>query len=78
MADNGCQPTSLAFMRPCAGLGVRQAFTGYSNPKGKPDTERFLRTLKEEVWLREWTSPGAFFAALDHLIECQDIAEKTD
>jgi putative transposase len=66
MADNGCQPTSLAFMRACAALGIRQAFTSYSNPKGNADTERFLRTLKEElVWLREWTSPAAFFEALD-------------
>ena len=64
MADNGCQPTSLAFMRACAALGIRQAFTSYSNPKGNADTERFLRTLKEElVWLREWTSPAAFFAS---------------
>jgi putative transposase len=66
MADNGCQPTSLAFVRACAALGIRQAFTSYNNPKGNADTERFLRTLKEElVWLREWTSPVAFFAALD-------------
>jgi transposase InsO family protein len=66
MADNGCQPTSLAFLRACAALGIRQAFTSYSNPKGNADTERFLRTLKEElVWLREWTSPAAFFEALD-------------
>lgn len=66
MADNGCQPTSLAFMRACAAMGIRQAFTSYSNPKGNADTERFLRTLKEElVWLREWTSPAAFFAALE-------------
>lgn len=66
MADNGCQPTSLAFMRACAVMGIRQAFTSYSNPKGNADTERFLRTLKEElVWLREWTSPAAFFAALE-------------
>jgi putative transposase len=65
MADNGCQPTSLAFMRACAAMGIRQAFTSYSNPKGNADTERFLRTLKEElVWLREWTSPATFFAAL--------------
>jgi putative transposase len=48
-------------------LGIRQAFTSYSNPKGNADTERFLRTLKEElVWLREWTSPAAFFEALAH------------
>ena len=66
MADNGCQPTSLAFMRACAAIDVRQAFTSYSNPNGNADTERFLRTLKEElVWLREWTSPTAFFQALD-------------
>jgi putative transposase len=69
MADNGCQPTSLAFLRACAALGIRQAFTSYSNPKGNADTERFLRTLKEElVWLREWTSPGAFFTALDQWV----------
>jgi transposase InsO family protein len=66
MADNGCQPTSLAVMRVCAAIGVRQAFTSYSNPKGNAEIERFLRTLKEElVWLREWTSPAACFAALD-------------
>jgi putative transposase len=66
MADNGCQPTSLAFMHACAAMGIRQAFTSYSNPKGNADTERFLRTLKEElVWLHEWTSPAAFCAALD-------------
>jgi hypothetical protein len=47
-------------------MGIRQAFTSYSNPKGKADTERFLRTIKEElVWLREWASLAAFFAALD-------------
>jgi len=65
MADNGCQPTALAFMRASATLGIRQAFTSYNNPKGNADTERFLRTLKEElVWLREWTSPAVFFDAL--------------
>jgi putative transposase len=69
MADNGCQPTSLAFLRACAAMGIRQAFTSYSNPKGNADTERFLRTLKEElVWLREWTSPSVFFQAFDRWI----------
>jgi putative transposase len=69
MADNGCQPTAVAFMRACAALGVRQAFTSYNNPKGNADTERFLRTLKEElVWLHDWTSPATFFAALERWI----------
>jgi putative transposase len=47
-------------------MGIRQAFTSYSNPKGNADTERVLRTLKEElVWLYEWASPAVFLAALD-------------
>ena len=58
MSDNGCQPTSVAFMRTCGQLGIAQAFTSYNNPKGNADTERSIRTLKEEcLWLREWSSP---------------------
>jgi hypothetical protein len=50
-------------------MGIRQAFTSYSNPEGNADTERVLRTLKEElVWPREWTNSGSFFAALDRWI----------
>ncbi len=57
MSDNGCQPTSVAFLKTCATLGITQAFTSYNNPKGNADTERLMRTLKEELlWLREWTS----------------------
>ena len=58
MSNNGCQPTAVAFMRTCGQLGMAQAFTSYNNPKGNADTERSIRTLKEEcVWLREWRSP---------------------
>ena len=58
MSDNGCQPTSVAFIQTCATLGITQAFTSYNNPKGNADTERSIRTLKEEcLWLREWRSP---------------------
>lgn len=57
MSDNGCQPTSVVFMKTCATLGITQGFTSYNNPKGNADTERLMRTLKEELlWLREWTS----------------------
>ena len=57
MSDNGCQPTGKAFAKACATLGITQAFTSYNNPKGNADTERLMRTLKEElVWLREWPS----------------------
>ncbi len=58
MSDNGCQPTSVAFMKACATLGLTQTFTSYHTPQGNADTERFMRTRKEELrWLREWTSP---------------------
>ncbi len=49
MSDNGCQPTSVAFMNTCAPLGITQAFTSDHNPKGNADTERLMRTLKEEL-----------------------------
>jgi len=69
MADNGCQPTSHGFMKACSVMGIKQAFTSYNNPKGNADTERFMRTLKEElVWINEWTTPSGFFKALDDWI----------
>lgn len=70
MADKGCQPTSLSFMKACRDLGIKQAFTSYNNPKGNADTERFMRTLKEElVWVREWKTPTAFFQAFEMWIQ---------
>ena len=58
MSDNGSQPTSVAFMKSCREMGIRQGFTSYGNPKGNADTEWVFRTMKEELlWLREWYSP---------------------
>jgi len=58
MSDNGCQPTSISFMKSCRDMGIKQAFTSYNNPKGNADTERFFRTMKEELlWLRDWVNP---------------------
>lgn len=57
VSDNGCQPTSKAFMKACHCLEVKQIFTSYNNPKGNADTERVIRTAKEELfWLKEWQS----------------------
>jgi putative transposase len=65
MSDNGCQPTALAFMKACSPLEMQQAFTSDNNPKGKADTARVIRTLKEEcLWLQEWTSPCDLIRAL--------------
>ncbi len=70
MSDNGCQPTSESFMRACRTLEIRQAFTSYNNPKGNADTERFMRTLKEElVWINEWSGETQLRAALTRWIE---------
>ena len=66
MSDNGCQPTSTAFMQVCSNLGIQQAFTSYNNPKGNADTERVRRTLKEEcLWLKEWSCPFELIHALE-------------
>jgi transposase InsO family protein len=70
MSDNGSQPTSRSFMETCAGLGIKQAFTAYNNPKGNADTERMMRTLKEELcWLFEWQSVSQLKTALDTFVE---------
>ena len=57
ISDNGSQPTSLSFMRDMKTLEIEQIFTSYDNPKGNADTERVIRTIKEEViWLNEFTT----------------------
>jgi putative transposase len=66
MSDHGCQPTSLAFLRTCATLESPQAFTHDTNPRGNADTERVIRTPKEEcLWLQDWTCPLAHVSALE-------------
>jgi putative transposase len=55
ISDNGAQPTSITFMKDMATLGIEQIFTSSDNPKGNADTERMIRTIKEEViWLNEF------------------------
>lgn len=70
MSDNGCQPTAENFLRTCGALGITQAFTSYNNPKGNADTERLMRTLKEELlWINEWSGPTQLATALDRWVE---------
>lgn len=57
VSDNGSQPTSVGFMRDAALLGVNQIFCSYDNPRGNAETERVIRTVKEELlWLNEFSS----------------------
>ncbi len=61
VSDNGSQPTSKIFMEACSVLEIRQIFASYNNPKGNADTERVIRTIKEDfVWIREFSSPLEF------------------
>jgi len=70
MSDNGSQPTAETFMKACFFLGVHQAFTSYNNPKGNADTERLMRTIKEELlWLREWRNPYELSTTVGEWIE---------
>ena len=70
VSDNGCQPTSTQFMKICHHLEIKQIFTSYNNPKGNAETERMMRTLKEElIWLREWSSQHKAEQALNEWIK---------
>jgi putative transposase len=61
ISDNGCQPTSQRFMMNCSLLDIKQIFTTWSNPKGNSDTERVMRTIKEDiVWCYDWNNPFEF------------------
>jgi len=69
VSDNGSQPTSIKFMQACKDLNIKQIFTSYNNPKGNADTERVLRTLKEDlIWIKEFTSPGELWQDLEKWI----------
>jgi len=70
MSDNGSQPTSLKFIEEAASLGINQAFTSYSNPKGNADTERVIRTIKEELlWLQEWQTVEEIAKAMPSFVD---------
>ena len=58
VSDNGSQPTSEKFMKDCSTLEIKQIFASYDNPKGNADTERVIRTIKEDlIWVKDWRSP---------------------
>ena len=69
VSDNGSQPTSERFMRDCNTLGIKQIFTSYNNPKGNADTERVIRTMKEDlVWTNEFESIDQLKLAIDRWV----------
>lgn len=70
ISDNGSQPTATSFMKDMATLGIEQIFTTYDNPQGNADTERMMRTVKEEViWLNEFETLEEAIAKIGNWIE---------
>lgn len=70
ISDNGCQPTSVKYMESCSILGLKQIFTTWDNPKGNADTERVIRTIKEDmVWTRDWDDPFMFAEEFSKWVE---------
>jgi len=68
MTDNGSQPTSQKYETVVQTLGIEHVTTSYGNPKGNAETERAIRTFKEEaIW------PNEFFSCAEALA----IAERT-
>ena len=49
VSDHGSQPAPTAFRGACEALGINQIFASYGNPKGNADTERMMRTIKEDL-----------------------------
>ena len=70
VSDHGSQPTSTGFIKACGLLGITQIFTSYDNPKGNADTERMMRTIKEDlIWPHEWHTPFELQDALDKWVK---------
>lgn len=66
VSDNGSQPTSKTFEAHSKMLNIEQIFTSYSNPKGNADTERMMRTIKEDfVYVNEFDSVNDFREKFD-------------
>jgi len=70
VSDNGSQPSSRKFMEASRLLNIEQIFTSYDNPKGNAETERMIRTIKEEViWPFEYETVQEAKEALSRFAE---------
>ena len=74
MSDNGAQPTSEKFENAAALLGISHITTSYSNPKGNADTERFMKTFKEEkIYPYEYESFEEAMLEVDNFINFYNL-----
>jgi putative transposase len=69
ITDNRCQPTSERFARSTSEINIKQIFTSWNNTKGDADTERVMRTIKEDIiWPHDWHSTFEFESAFKHWV----------
>lgn len=74
MSDNGSQPTSQKYQTVVDLLKINHVTTSYSNPKGNADTERFMRTFKEEVvYPNEFDSFDEAKATVDNFLKFYNL-----
>jgi len=70
ISDNGSQPTSQKYMLACSVMEIKQIFASYNNPKGNADTERVIRTIKEDfLWTRDFSLPDEFINQFKRWVE---------
>jgi len=70
VSDNGSQPTSHQYMLACSVMEIKQIFASYNNPKGNADTERLMRTIKEDfVWTHDFSSADECINQLKQWVE---------
>lgn len=56
-------------MNECGLLGIKQIFISFNNPKGHAETERMMRTMKEElIWPNDFHSFEQLREALDRWV----------
>jgi len=59
----------MASMAACSVLGIKQIFASYDNQKGNADTERVIRTIKEDlIWPNDFQTPFELQAELDSCV----------
>lgn len=64
--DHGPQYTGSDCEKLCREWGLAHTFAPVGRPTGNAVTERFIRSLKEElIWLKDWESLDELQAALD-------------
>lgn len=70
MSDNGSQPTSGKYEKELEVLEISHVTTSYNNPKGNAETERVIRTIKEDaIWPYEFDAVSEAVTVIQKEIE---------